>query len=135
MTSEELEMTNGLRLQRDQKAARIEELEAALAAEQKVAQIAEGRNFDLSLEVPKLEAALAEARKDGERLDKLEALMRSAEVGNGVALFPLTSTVTGVPLSCVSIDELGEEDGSNLGAEVSVGPTLRAAIDAARGTR
>lgn len=72
MTNEELETTNRLRLQRDQKAARIEELEAALAAEQKVAQIAEGRNFDLSLEVPKLEAALAEARKDGKRLDWLE---------------------------------------------------------------
>jgi hypothetical protein len=77
--------------------------------------------------------ALRELLADGARLDALETLALSAEVGNGLAIFPTTLASTGGD-RCWMLQGLGEEDGSNLGEELhSNRPTLRAAIDAAIG--
>ena len=65
---------------------------------------------------------------DTERLDKLEALVFSDKVGNGVVLFPTLGNAT--QELGMTIDDLGEEDGSNLGPELTEKkPTLRQAID------
>ncbi|MCK5606266.1 hypothetical protein KAR91_30480 [Candidatus Pacearchaeota archaeon] len=65
---------------------------------------------------------------DTERLDKLEDLIWGERVGSGIALFPTRNIHTGE--KGVTIDDLGEEDGSNLGDELTEKkPTLREAID------
>lgn len=66
---------------------------------------------------------------DTERLDKLEAfLWDNTNVGNGLVLFPCRNAMSGE--KGITIDDLGEEDGSNLGPELTdKKPTLREAID------
>lgn len=76
----------------------------------------------------------AEVRKplleDSKRLDWLEqALWNHPDSGNGLALFPFTKNATNEER--VNIQGLGDEDGSNLGEEISEGATLRECIDAA----
>ena len=67
---------------------------------------------------------------DTERLDALERLLWDGRVGNGIAIFPCTEKKTGRRL--VSLTDLGNEDGSNLGDELTESvPTLREAIDLA----
>jgi hypothetical protein len=66
---------------------------------------------------------------DTERLDKLEALIWSNKVGNGLVIFPSRNSKTGVERVC--LQDLGDEDGSNLGEELTdLKPTIREAIDA-----
>lgn len=60
---------------------------------------------------------------DTERLNKLESFMLKAK-SNGIAIMPLNGG------TLFSIDDLADEDGSNLGEEYCVGSTLRDAIDA-----
>ena len=60
---------------------------------------------------------------DTERLNKLESFMLIAK-SNGIAIMPLNGG------TLFSIDDLADEDGSNLGEEYCVGETLRDAIDA-----
>lgn len=65
---------------------------------------------------------------DTERLDKLEALIFGDKVGNGVVLFPTRGNAA--QELGLTIDDLGEEDGSNLGPELTEKKaTLRQAID------
>ena len=67
---------------------------------------------------------------DTERIDALERLLWDGRVGNGVAIVPCTRTSTGQRL--VSLVDLGDEDGSYLGDELTATvPTLREAIDRA----
>ncbi|MEI6971633.1 MAG: hypothetical protein WCL44_08965, partial [bacterium] len=67
---------------------------------------------------------------DTERIDALERLLWDGSVGNGIAIFPCTENKTGRRL--VSLTDLGDEDGSNLGQELTeTVPTLREAIDLA----
>jgi hypothetical protein len=67
---------------------------------------------------------------DTERIDALERLLRSGSIGNGIAIFPCTEIKTGRRL--VSLADLGGEDGSNLGEELTEAvSTLREAIDLA----
>ena len=67
---------------------------------------------------------------DTERIDALERLLWGGSVGNGIAIFPCTENKTGRRL--VSLTDLGDEDGSNLGEELTkTVPTLREAIDLA----
>lgn len=66
---------------------------------------------------------------DTERLNKLETLMWSSSIGNGLVIYPSRNAQTGEEKVC--IQDLGEEDGSNLGEELTeLKPTLREAIDA-----
>jgi hypothetical protein len=65
---------------------------------------------------------------DTERLDKLEKLIWSDRVGNGVALFPCLNAVS--KKKGVTIDDLGDQDGSDLGESLTLTcPNLREAID------
>ena len=65
---------------------------------------------------------------DTDRLDKLEKLLWSDKVGNGIAIFPVVGALN--KERGVTIDDLGEEDGSNLGPELTnKKATLREAID------
>ena len=65
---------------------------------------------------------------DTERLDKLEKIIWSDKVGNGVALFPSINASSRAP--GVTIDDLGDQDGSDLGESLTLThPTLREAID------
>jgi hypothetical protein len=67
---------------------------------------------------------------DTERIDALERLLWSDSIGNGIVIFPCTEHQTGRRL--VSLTDLGDEDGSNLGEELTeTVPTLREAIDLA----
>ncbi len=119
MTNEELATINGLRLQRDQKAARIEELEAALA-EEKERWIQEREAWiRQKAECVGLEEKLSEAREDAARLDWLNEFVQCGcadfgfELDGGVYLRlaqPSAETV-----------DIREANG------------IRAAIDAARG--
>ncbi len=59
---------------------------------------------------------------DTERLDKLEGFLK-AWTGNGIAIMPLNSC------TLFSIEDLADEDGSNLGEELCVGKSLREVID------
>ena len=59
---------------------------------------------------------------DTERLDKLEGFLKAC-TGNGIAIMPLSSC------TLFSIDDLADEDGSNLGEELSLGKSLREVID------
>jgi antirestriction protein len=59
---------------------------------------------------------------DTERLDKLEGFLKAC-TGNGIAIMPLNSC------TLFSIDDLADEDGSNLGEELSLGKSLREVID------
>ena len=59
---------------------------------------------------------------DGERLDKLEAFMRTS-CGNGLAIFICNSA------TLFTIDDLGDEDWSDLGESLCTGVSLRDAID------
>lgn len=59
------------------------------------------------------DAEMENMREDTMLLDRLESLMKSGEAGNGIALFPYTLTSTGQ--QGVSIDALGDQDGSDLG--------------------
>jgi hypothetical protein len=58
-----------------------------------------------------------------------EREVNSGVRGNGVAVFPYTR-LNGV--RHISLVELGDEDGSDLGDEFAIGLTLREAVDAAR---
>lgn len=80
-------------------------------------------------------AAAPEAEKDAKRLDKLQwALWNHPEIGNGIALFPGTNIHT--KAKSVSLQGLGDEDGSDLGDELTpTCPDLRTAIDAMTVTR
>lgn len=65
---------------------------------------------------------------DKDRLDKLEELIWSDRVGNGVAIFPSTGALN--KIKGVTIDDLGDQDGSDLGESLTLKhPTLREAID------
>lgn len=59
---------------------------------------------------------------DTERLDKLEGFLK-ARTGNGIAIMPLNSC------TLFSIEDLADEDGSNLGEELCLGKSLREVID------
>lgn len=59
---------------------------------------------------------------DTERLDKLEGFLK-AWTGNGIAIMPLNSC------TLFSIEDLADEDGSNLGEELCLGKSLREVID------
>lgn len=59
---------------------------------------------------------------DTERLDKLEKFLVACS-GNGIAIMPLNSC------TLFSIDDLADEDGSNLGEELCLGKSLREVID------
>jgi len=67
---------------------------------------------------------------DTERIDALERLLWVGSVGNGIAIFPCAENKTGEHR--VFLFDLGNEDGSNLGDELTESvPTLREAIDLA----
>lgn len=68
------------------------------------------------------------AREDVKRLDWLESASWEHPLsGNGIAIFPCQSAHTGQRY--IHLHGLGEEDGSNLGEEITgSSPTLRAAI-------
>ena len=59
---------------------------------------------------------------DTERLNKLESFMLKAK-SNGIAIMPLNGG------TLFSIDDLADEDGSNLGEELCTGNNLRKVID------
>jgi hypothetical protein len=59
---------------------------------------------------------------DTERLDKLEKFLIGSK-SNGIAIMPLNSC------TLFSIDDLADEDGSNLGEELCLGKSLREVID------
>lgn len=59
---------------------------------------------------------------DTQRLDKLELFLRGLTT-NGIAIMPLNSG------RLFSIDDLQDEDGTNLGEEFSTGTSLRDVID------
>jgi hypothetical protein len=59
---------------------------------------------------------------DTQRLDKLERFIKNLR-SNGIAIMPLNSN------GLFSIDDLKDEDGSNLGEEFSCEKSLRDAID------
>ena len=59
---------------------------------------------------------------DTERLNKLESFVLKAK-SNGIAIMPLNSG------TLFSIDDLADEDGSNLGEELCTGNNLRKVID------
>ncbi len=68
-------------------------------------------------------------QSDTTRLNWLEMVIWSEKVGTGVAVFP-TVSLTGI--RHVVLQDLGDEDGSNLGDELTATQKdLRAAIDAA----
>lgn len=75
---------------------------------------------------------LIDAAEDAERMDWLErAVWDNTLCSNGIAIFPSIVCETREPR--VALQDLGEEDGSNLGGEITGShPSLRAAIDAAR---
>ena len=60
--------------------------------------------------------------RDTERLNKLESFMLKAK-SNGIAIMPLNGG------TLFSIDDLADEDGSNLGEELCTGNNLRKVID------
>lgn len=74
-------------------------------------------------------------QEDSKRLDWLEhALWNHPDTGNGIAILPAFFHATGK--RSVSLHALGDEDGSNLGDELTASQSsLRAAIDAARSER
>ena len=64
---------------------------------------------------------------DTERLDKLEAFLWSDKIGNGIVIFPCFNKEKERK---VSLQDLGDEDGSSLGEELTgVVKDLREAID------
>lgn len=66
---------------------------------------------------------------DSERLDKLAAFLHSDKCGNGLAIFPSKHSQSRATRIC--IQDLGSEDGSNLGDDITpLKLTLREAIDA-----
>jgi hypothetical protein len=70
--------------------------------------------------------------KDSDRLDYIEALTKSDFVGNGIVIWTGSKTIDGIKSKRWWITDLGDEDGSNLGDEISESETdLRKAIDAA----
>ena len=71
---------------------------------------------------PDGEVSCEEQHPDSVLLDKLERVMGQVS-GNGVALMRLNNG------SLVSIDDLGDEDGSDLGAELACATDLRSAIE------
>ncbi len=60
---------------------------------------------------------------DKKRLDKLEKFLKEQIDSNGVAIMPLNRN------TLFSIDDIGDEDGSNFGSEICNGRSLREAID------
>ena len=67
---------------------------------------------------------------DSQRINALERMLWSDGIGNGIAIFPCTDSAT--RKKQVSLVDLGDEDGSHLGCDLSPDmPTLREAIDAA----
>jgi hypothetical protein len=118
MTNEELATINGLRLQRDQKAARIEELEAALA-EEKERWIQEREAWiRQKAECVGLEEKLAEAREDSERIQALYILAQ----------------VIAVPYIIIHLDLPKEADWDGVTCNWNRN-IFNAAIDAARGAK
>lgn len=66
---------------------------------------------------------------DTKRLNKLEALIWSNKIGNGIVIWPSRNFQTGIKSVC--FQDVGDEDGSSLGEELTnLKPTLRDAIDA-----
>ena len=69
---------------------------------------------------------------DSGRLNWLESLLWSGRIGNGIAIFPTTSLTEHGSVKHVVLQDLGDEDGSNLGEELTgTQLSLREAIDAA----
>ena len=67
---------------------------------------------------------------DTERIDALERLIWSDTTANGLVIFPVIISCTGERR--VALQDLGDEDGSNLGEELTAPQsTLRDAIDEA----
>jgi hypothetical protein len=64
---------------------------------------------------------------DTERLDYLESFLKAIR-SNGIAIMPLNNK------TLFSIDDLGDQDGSDLGDEICTGKTLRDVIDNLRET-
>lgn len=62
------------------------------------------------------------------RLDALERLLWSDKIGNGVALFSCRYA-NGDREKFISVEDLGDQDGSDLGEQLVQGPTLREALD------
>lgn len=67
---------------------------------------------------------------DTARLNALEALLVSSNVGNGVALAPYSIHKTGKKR--IALQDLGDEDGSGLGENLVDAPSLRLALEALR---
>jgi hypothetical protein len=84
---------------------------------------------DLAAQLDGLSESIVGLLEDRDRLDALEREVNSGVRGNGVAVFPYTR-LNGV--RHISLVELGDEDGSDLGDEFAIGLTLREAVDAAR---
>jgi len=103
------------------------ETQAAIAEYNRFAEDNEGllRHYPtITIDLPEL----AKFKKDTERMDWLEnAIWNHPDYGNGLALFPFTKNTTGE--KGVNVQGLGDEDGSNLGEEISEGSTLRASLD------
>lgn len=72
-----------------------------------------------------LASALLIALNDVRRVNRLEAEAWSPARGNGIAIFPATSAVG----ERIVLQDLGDEDGSDLGDEITKCTSLRAAID------
>lgn len=74
----------------------------------------------------------ASAARDTERLNWLESLLWSNRIGNGIAIFPTTTLPEHGSVRHIALQDLGDEDGSNLGDELTdTQNSLRDAIDAA----
>lgn len=76
-------------------------------------------------QVSDLAAALLIALEDVRRINRLDAEAWNPVRGNGIAEFPST----GISGEMIVLQDLGDEDGSNLGDEIARGSDLRAAID------
>lgn len=76
-----------------------------------------------------LRATIERLEADKARMDWLEsAVWTHEDAGNGIAIFPTTQHATGE--KGITLQGLGDEDGSNLGDEITpTRPNLRAAID------
>lgn len=64
---------------------------------------------------------------DTERLDVLERALLSERVGNGLALAPCYEVRDG--RITLYLQDLGDQDGSDLGVDIVSGSSLRDAID------
>lgn len=84
----------------------------------------------LESQIREKDAEIERLRADKERLDWLEAIIWSPQVGNGLCILPLTNAAT--QTKHVRLEDIGDEDGSTFSDELAEGLTIREAIDAAR---